>query len=308
VEENQFWVGLLLCYLAFIIFFPGLWLFLAGLPVFWLAQVFLFIAFGLLKDQKTKKLNGWGQAIVCVVAAAVIGSFVGSSQKPSASASTGSARQFSLPSFNPFGSLLPKENKEMHEAVVKFWQGDEGLPGDFIGQQTMIRLSDEAGYFNQFEADGKLPLRREVRGRWKVGVMGIDEKFWAEVGNDASLTKSAHHNLLVASYLYRTYGDLPWSGYLTRNSRVVIVPATGRSEKIPMGHRQLHLHPSEAMTVTNDKDKEYRVTLDARGDAFLTIAGKVTQDFPYTEWVQYAAISGKPAIVLVTPHSEMMVR
>ena len=173
----------------------------------------------------------------------------------------------------------------------------------------MIRACDDASHFNQFEpSDDKLPFRREIRGRWKVGVAGIDERFWAEVGNDASLTKSAHHNLLVASYLYRTYGDLPWSWYLTKNSRVVIVPESGWSEKIPMGHRQIHLHPSEAMTVINDHGKEYRVTLDANHEAFLTVLGKVTQDFPYTEWVRYASISGKPAIVLVTPHNELNMR
>jgi heme/copper-type cytochrome/quinol oxidase subunit 2 len=328
-KDNWQWpLAVVICEVLLSARFPAQYWVLASSPWFWVVHIVGAIVFWFFrepdkkaKDKDQKKLTTAGKLILTALALIILANFLGISSEETLS--TGSVKTDTssvngvassawhrVSSKLPFGDGMPEENKKMHDYVVKFWQSDEGLPGNYVGQQKMIRIADEASRFNQFEpgSDGKLPFRHEIRGRWKVGIAGIDERLWAEVGNDASLTKSAHHNLLVASYLYRTYGDLPWSRWLTKNSRVVIVPASGWSEKIPMGHRQLHLHPSEAMTVTNDKGKEYRVTLDANGEAFLTVLGKVTQDFPYTEWVQYASVSGKPAIVLVTPHNELNMR
>lgn len=314
LKDNWQWpLAVVICEVLLSARFPAQYWVLASSPWFWVVHIVGLIVFWFFrepdkkaKDKDQKKLMTAGKLILVALALIILANFLGISSEETLSTGvtntssvTGAASSawHKVSSKLPFGDGMPEENKEMHEMVVKFWQSDEGLPGDYVGQQKMIRVSDEASHFNQFEpSDSKLPFRREVRGRWKVGVAGIDERFWAEVGNDASLTKSAHHNLLVASYLYRTYGDLPWSPFLTRNSRVVIVPATGRSEKLFVKKHNFHLEPSENMQLWTSDGKSFA---DGPGKSFKI-------GFP--EFIQYESLSGKPGVVLVTPREELNMR
>jgi hypothetical protein len=112
-KKHQVWVGVLLCHSALAIFFPAIWLFLARVPVFWLAQVFLFIAFSVLRDETSKKLTGWGQVVCCVVVVAVVVELIGLSRGPFAT------RLLSLPPLNPPGSSLPNMVDENRRHTIR---------------------------------------------------------------------------------------------------------------------------------------------------------------------------------------------
>ena len=125
--------------------------------------------------------------------------------------------------------------------------------------------------------------------------MGIDQRLWSWAGIGSGLDISAADgNLKGALYLYKIYKGIPWTGniwLITQRSRVVTVPASGWSERIPVGKTPLRIRPSEDMAVEDDHGKEYRVTLN-----------EPDWNFPhYTEWVKYRSLTGKPAVVLVSP-------
>ncbi len=81
-----------------------------------------------------------------------------------------------------------------------------------------------------------------------------------------------------------------WPTMIGPRSRVVNIPATGWSEKIAIGKTPMRIRPSEDMVVSDDHGREYPISVI-----------NPNWNFPPTEWVRYRSVSGKPAIVLVSP-------
>jgi heme/copper-type cytochrome/quinol oxidase subunit 2 len=277
-----------------------LWHWLWSVLGLWVLVLQIAIVFAFLfckdEDKKSKnggKMNDTGKLmVVTVIITAIVSYFIGvwSLPTPIESVKHGITSKLHL-----FGDSLPEENVAMRAAVVKYLQ--DNLQDDIHGQQFLLKVAENASHFNQ-TLDGKTALRRKVGGREKIGLMGVDECVWAEVGNGTPLAGSPEQNLEAAMVLYKTYGRIPWSmnvRFITRHSKTFSVPATGWSAEVPIGARLDYLRPSEAVQLATDKDVEFRVDPD-----------NSNWDLPQkTSWVKYRALSGKPTVVLATPSSEL---
>ena len=151
-------------------------------------------------------------------------------------------------------------------------------------------IADEASRFNQFGFDGKSPLRRKVNGRMKVGIMGIDERMWQEVGHGFPASDSADDNLKVALYLYKTYRQLA----LTRADRinvgsiVVPVPVDSWTQYVRVSRNPWWCQSGKVAIREKGNSAEYLGDETCRATPL-----------PQTEALSFRSRSGKPEIVLL---------
>ncbi len=259
------------------------------------------------KDKDEKKLMMPGKIMLVVSALVLLADFTGfkltDSANGSSSPTISSVQQTVAKAansvnntLNPLSDGLPVENAKVEKEVSEFWQT---ASIDAAGREKMMNIARQTK-FNEYESDGKTPLARDLRGRKKIGVQRIDLILWTMVAEKSEIG-TVHGNLTAALKLYQAFGDLPWSPYLTYNSRFVEVPANGWSEEIKTNF-QGHLQPSANMEVIDNHGRKY-ITRIVGDEAILVKDGKVLSQFPGDiEWIKYHSLQpDKSELVLVTP-------
>ena len=276
--------------------FPVQYWELAKNPWFWVTHIVGGVVFVFFrepdkkaKDKDEKKLTTAGKLILASLAVIILANIVGFHPTSSGSAGKYSVKNIIASNLSHLGlgDERPEEDKAMRAVVVKFWQ--DNVP-DTTEQERMVMIADEASRFNQFSFDGKSPLRRKVNGRMKVGLMGIDERMWQEVGNGFSASDSADDNLKVALYLYKTYRQLAW----TRADRIhvgsIVIPISIDSwtQYVRVSRNPWWCQSGEIVIREKGSNTEYLGDETCRATPL-----------PQTESLSFRSRSGKPEIVLL---------
>ncbi len=235
----------------------GAWWILAN-PWFWAFHITTIIVYLFLREPNEKKKNmvvsksGWLLFGTLVVAFLVINfGYESGSSTPSIA----TAKQ-KISSHLPFGDSTQEENEGMKERVVKFWQ--DNLSDDAIGQYKMLGIANNATRFNHSEPNGRT-IRREVDGRYKIGVMSIDQGLWswAGVGSGVDIS-TTDGNLKGALYFYKKYKTLAWTRAekIHPRSLVISVPANGETEEFAVSNGS-SWYPSGDVRIVTEKGKSY---------------------------------------------------
>jgi hypothetical protein len=263
--------------------FFGVWLI-----IFNLAGVAVYVFCREPKDKKKpddgKKLSAVGKLILGTVLVVFVVNHIGGQTVADKAALVKRV----LSSHNLFGDSLPEENESMRNAVKKFWQ--DSLPDDSLGRQRMLAIASETR-FNQVDDAGRT-LRPEVGGRYKIGVMSIDQRLWSWAGigsgKDISLP-DGDDNLAGALYLYKKFKTLAWTWPSRIGPRSIRIPvsADGWTDFVHTS-RTPYLYTSGKISI-REKGSNTEYSYDENQRLIL----------PPAEALQFRSLSGQPEIVVL---------
>lgn len=201
------WVMLVMiavAHITFLYFFPDTWKSLAGVDVFWILQFALVLWFLLRKNKKVDFLKF--AIIVLLIAGTIKRGYDWREGKIKSMRHERYASQKPSPiNANSSPTAINQEGRKM---VEEFYRKSKLSKED---QDRMVYISGRESRFNQFETDGKTPLRYKPKptdpadiDKTAVGLMQIRESMWGEQakGQKLDFVHSPEDNLKMSLYIF----------------------------------------------------------------------------------------------------------